>query len=144
MPERTIRSIIQDQALICATPKTSVAAASRQMKHAGIGAIMVVDRKKLVGIFTGRDAVFRVLAEERDAQSTHLAQVMTANPQTISPDKPFGCALHMMYQGHFRHMPVVEDGRPIGMVSTRDALVPEVQTFEIELIEHEHITEILA
>ncbi len=144
MPQRMIRSIVKEQSIVCASPQTSVAEASRQMKRACVGAVMVVEGKQLVGIFTERDALFRVLAEARNAKSTRLAEVMTANPQTISPDKPFGHALHMMHQGHFRHMPVVENGQPVGMVSTRDALVPEMQTFEIELIDHEHITEILA
>ena len=68
---------------------------------------------------------------------------MTAHPQTIGPDKPFGHALLMMYESGFRHVPVVEHGKPIGMVSARDALGPELQEFESELERRQHIGEIL-
>jgi len=52
--------------------------------------------------------------------------VMTRDPQTIHPDQPFVEALRMMHEGRYRHLPVVEDGRPLGMVSSRDALAPEL------------------
>ena len=54
---------------------------------------------------------------------------MTRDPQTIHPDKPFDEALRMMHDGRFRNVPVVEDGRPLGMVSVRDALDPELASF---------------
>lgn len=61
----------------------------------------------------------------------------------MSADRPFGHALHLMYEGGFRHVPVVERGRPIGMISARDALGPELQEFASELETREHIEEIL-
>lgn len=143
MPHRAIRSIVENQNVICSSAQITVAEAARQMKQAKVGAIMVVEQERLVGIFTERDALFRVLAEGRDAKSTILAEVMTVAPQSIAPDKPFGHALHMMYEGGFRHVPVVENGWPIGMVSARDALGPEMQMFESELLQREQITEIL-
>jgi CBS domain-containing protein len=91
-----------------------------------------------------RDALIRVLAEGRDVQGTRLADVMTPNPRTIHPDKSFAEALQMMYGGSFRHVPVVEDGRPVGMVSARDALGPELEAFVYELLRQEQIGEILA
>lgn len=74
---------------------------------------MVVDNQRLVGIFTERDALFRVLAEGRNAKLTLIADVMTSNPLTIGPRSRW----HTRYtnQGGFRHVPVVENGRPIGM-----------------------------
>jgi CBS domain-containing protein len=113
------------------------------MKRSRVGAIMVVQRGRLTGIFTERDALFRVLAERRDPHTTRLADVMTCDPQTIGPDKPLGHALHMMYEGGFRHLPVVENGAPLGIVSARDALGPELLEFETELVKREHIREIL-
>ena len=68
---------------------------------------------------------------------------MTKKPRTIDPDRPIGHALHMMYEGGFRHVPVVENGRPVGMVSARDALGPELAEFQSELADREHIGEIL-
>jgi len=106
--------------------------------------VMVVkDNGRLAGIFTERDAVFRVLAEGRDPKTTRLSDVMTPQPQTITPEKPFGHALLMMYESGFRHVPVVEDGKPVGMVSARDVLGPELQEFESELQRRTRIGEIL-
>jgi CBS domain-containing protein len=68
---------------------------------------------------------------------------MTADPQTIEPDRPFAHALHMMFEGGFRHVPVVERGKPLGMVSARDALALEAEEFEAALQRREHIREIL-
>jgi CBS domain-containing protein len=104
---------------------------------------MIVDDDHLTGIFTERDAVFRVLAESRDPKKTHVADVMTTTPKTIGPDKPVDHALMMMYDGGFRHVPVVEHGKPLGMISARDALGPELREFEGELLEREHIGEVM-
>ena len=144
MPNRTIRSMVESQTVICASAQSTVSDTARQMKQSGVGTVMVVDNERLVGIFTERDALFRGLAEGRNAKSTLIADVMTSNPLTIGPDKPFGHALHIMYEGGFRHVPVVENGWPIGMVSARDALSPEMQIFESELRFREEIAELLA
>jgi len=136
--------MVESQTVICASAQSTVSDTARQMKQSGVGTVMVVDNERLVGIFTERDALFRVLAEGRNAKSTLIADVMTSNPLTIGPDKPFGHALHIMYEGGFRHVPVVENGWPIGMVSARDALSPEMQIFESELRFREEIAELLA
>ena len=141
--ERPIRSIIQDQKPVTASADVSVAEASRLMKEKRVGAILVIDRGGLAGIFTERDALFRVIAEGRSPEMTTLSEVMTRNPRTIAPDRPFGHALHLMYEGEFRHVPVVEDGRPLGMVSARDALGPDLQQFVSDLDQRGHIGEIL-
>jgi CBS domain-containing protein len=114
------------------------------MRQRHVGAARVVEDGKLAGVFTERDALFRVVADGRDGETTRLAEVMTRDPQTIHPDKPFAHALQMMHGGSFRHVPVVEDGRPVGMVSARDALGPELEAFVYELLRQEHIGEILA
>jgi len=143
MPHRTIRDLIGNQTILTASAETNVNEAAGLMKRTNVGAIMVVESGRLVGIFTERDALFRVIAEGREPHATRIAEVMTRNPQTIDPDKPLGHALHMMYEGGFRHVPVVENGRPLGMVSARDALGPELDAFESELVQREHIREIL-
>ncbi len=143
MPHRPIRTIIENQQIATAPSSMTVLGAARVMKDRRIGALLVCDLRRLVGIFTERDALFRVTAEARDPGITLLADVMTPHPQTIGPDKPLGHALHMMYEGGFRNVPVVENGRPIGMVSARDALGPELREFVSELGAREHIAEIL-
>ena len=134
MPNRTIRSMVESQTVICASAQSTVSDTARQMKQSGVGTVMVVDNERLVGIFTERDALFRVLAEGRNAKSTLIADVMTSNPLTIGPDKPFGHALHIMYEGGFRHVPVVDgNGAPLGMVSARDALGQDIVELERDM-----------
>lgn len=144
MPHRSIRAIIEQQEIVTAPGSTTVSEAARLMRQKQVGAVMVVEEGRLAGVFTERDALFRVVAEGRDAQTTRLADVMTRNPQTIHPDKPFPDALHLMYEGGFRHVPVVEDSRPIGMISARDALGPELEDFIYELLRREQAQDILA
>jgi CBS domain-containing protein len=144
MSQRTIRTIIEEQEPITAPATMTVSEAARLMRERRVGAIMVVEEGTLAGIFTERDALIRVLAEGRDVQTTRLADVMTRNPKTIHPDRSFAEALQMMYGGSFRHVPVVEDGRPVGMVSARDALGPELEAFVYEMLRQEQIGEILA
>ncbi len=144
MTERTIREIIEGQDLLTAPSTMSVAEAARLMKQRNVGAMMVVDEGKLVGMFTERDALFRVLAADLDGGSTPLAQVMTRNPRTITPERSFAHALGFMHEGRFRHLPVVEDGRPIGMISARDALGSELESFVYELLRQEQVSQILA
>ncbi|HEX7273891.1 MAG TPA: CBS domain-containing protein [Casimicrobiaceae bacterium] len=143
MPWRPISSLIPGQRILTVPKETTVREAAQRMRDLKVGAAMVVAKEKLIGIFTERDALFRVIAEGRDPATTPVGSVMTRKPQTISPDRPFGHALHLMYEGGFRHVPVVEDGRPIGMVSARDALGPELEDFESDLERKTRIGEIL-
>jgi len=144
MLERTVRSIIENQELVTAPADTTVSEAARMMKQRHVGAVMVVEDGKLVGVFTERDALFRVVAEGRDTKTTPLAGVMTHNPKTVHPDQSFAHALQMMHDGGFRHVPVVEDGKPVGIVSVRDALGPELEAIVYELLLQEHIDNVLA
>jgi CBS domain-containing protein len=121
----------------------TVAEAAQTMKDHGASALLVLRSGRLAGIFTERDALFRVMAEKRDPETTRLKDVMTPNPRCISPDRPFGHALHIMYEGEFRHVPVVEHGRPLGVVSARDALGSELRQFIADLDTRVHIGEIL-
>jgi CBS domain-containing protein len=144
MPQRPVSQVIDRQEVFSVAPGASVIEAVRCMRDRRIGALMVVENERLVGILSERDVVFRVVADERDAKSTRVAEVMTTNPQVIQPDKPFSHALHMMYEGGFRHVPVVDaNGRAVGMVSARDALELEEHEFGEALKQREHIRVIL-
>jgi CBS domain-containing protein len=99
----------------------TVKEACRQMRERRVGAILVTDAPRhLVGIFTGRDAVYRILAEGRDPSTTTLAEVMTQKPHTMSPRKSAIDALRQMHDGGYRHIPVVDDGTLVGVVSRND------------------------
>lgn len=144
MSGRTVRSIIEGQELITAPKSMPVGEAARLMKSHNVGAILVVEGDLLVGVFTERDALFQVVAEGRDANTTHLGAVMTRNPRTIEADGLFTLALQIMYEGGFRNVPVVENGRPVGLVSARDALGPELKDFVFEMLRQEQTTDVLA
>ena len=132
MYSQKIRLVMQGEHLLTATSETTVRAAAHLLAGSPVGAIVVVDECRVVGIFTERDAVLRVLAPGADAQATVLAQVMTRDPLTIDPDQLYGQALRLMHERGFRHLPVVEDGKPVGIVCARDALDPELEEFVCE------------
>ncbi len=134
MPRRMISEVIAGQVLLTVGPDASVRAAARMMAEKHVGAVLVLEAGRLAGIFTERDALNKVLAAGLDADTTPLAQVMVRNLQTILPDKPLAYALHMMAEGGFRHVPVVDAaGTPLGMVSARDALGQDMIDLERDL-----------
>jgi len=102
------------------------------MWERGVGAVLVTEPSgQLNGIFTGRDAV-RVLRDNMDAAHTTLAATMTPNPKTLAPDCTTIDALRAMHDGGFRHMPVVSQGRIIGIVSRGDFTGEEVEHLDYE------------
>ncbi len=133
-----VRSVMQRQKILKAAPDTLVSKAAKLMAAKNVGAIMVVEDDRLVGIFTERDVVFRVVARGLDAQATRLADVMTREPHTVDPDEPFGYALLVMQEQGFRHLPVIQDGKPIGIVSSRSAMDPELEEFVSEANRRKH------
>ncbi len=122
-----------------AAPETLVSKAAELMAAKNVGAIMVIEDDRLVGIFTERDVVFRVVARGLDAQATRLADVMTRAPHTVDPNKSFGYALLVMQENGFRHLPVMQDGKPIGIVSSRSAMDPELEEFVYEANRRKHL-----
>jgi len=127
-----VSSILEPRKLIFAAPEASVTDAARLMDKNKVGAVLVVQDGRLVGIFTERDAVCRVMAPGSDPATTRLTEVMTANPITVSPDETFGYALLLMHDNGFRHVPVVENDRAIGVISARYALDPDLEEFTAE------------
>jgi CBS domain-containing protein len=113
-----IREVMTEQ-LVTAEPSTSVAAAVTVMGMQRIGALLVMESGRLEGIFTERDLV-RALSYDIGAASQQVAQWMTRDPVTVGPDTPVEQALERMLAGNFRHLPVVEGERVVGVVSIRD------------------------
>ena len=132
MYSERVKNVIDKQKMLIAPSSTTVRDAARLMAQKPTGAVMVVDGQHLVGIFTERDIAFRVVAEGLDPESTPIASVMTRGPVTIGPNVLFGQALTMMYEGGFRHLPILENGVPIGIVSARNALDPDLEEFVSE------------
>ena len=92
----------------------------RKMTDNKVGALMVMDGGKLVGIFTERDALSRVLAAGRDPRDTRVVEVMTTHPCCVSPAMTVGDAMELVSKRHFRHLPIVEDGQVQALLSSRD------------------------
>jgi len=141
MSIRSLRSIVATQPPTTTARTATVREAALLMKERGKGALLVLDGSKLVGIFTERDALYRVIAAGRDPATTSVGDVMTPQPQSIHPDEPFLHALRVMHQGGFRHLPVVEHGRPLGVVSSRDALDEDLFNFQMDLEQREGVRE---
>jgi CBS domain-containing protein len=139
MFSQRVGSIMERKKIITASPATTVKEAAQLMAGRTVGAVMVVEDERLIGIFTERDAVFRVIARGLDPGTTRLGDVMTKEPRTVDPGKSFGYALLLMHENGFRHVPVVENDRPVGMVSARNALDPDMEEFVSETQRRKHI-----
>jgi CBS domain-containing protein len=100
------------------SPDMPLDVAIRAMQDAEVDCLLVVSDDELVGIFTDRDAVVRVAGKRLDA--FHVRDFMTPDPVVLRHDDPIAVAIHKMAVGDFRHIPIVEDGRPTGVVTARD------------------------
>jgi CBS domain-containing protein len=132
MFDQPVKSVMERRRIVKAPPDLSVISAAKLMLRNKVGAVVVMEGERLVGIFTERDIAFRVVAQGRDPQITYLADVMTPAPETIDPNKPFGYALLRMHEGGFRHLPVVQDGKVLGIISARNAMDPELEDYIFE------------
>lgn len=121
MTNRAIGAICRNQHPLTLPEDVNVMEACAAMCERHVGAVLVTDRQgRLVGVFTARDAVYRVLSQGRDARTTLLSAVMTRNPATMRPDQTAVDALRLMSDGGFRHVPVVDGQRVLGVVSSGD------------------------
>lgn len=119
MQERNMAEMVRDQDPLTLPPGATVQDACVAMYQRRVGAVLIVDHGELVGIFTGRDAV-HALAVGLDPQRTLLGQAMTPKPCCLGPECQAIEALRLMNDGGFRHLPVVQDGKLLGVVSRYD------------------------
>ena len=132
MSDRKLALIVKNQEPLILGMQDTVQHACRCMLERGVGAVLVTEPSgRLNGIFTDRDAV-RVLRDNTDVAHTTLAATMTSNPETLAPDCTTIDALRAMHDGGFRHMPVVSQGRIIGIVSRADFTGEEVEHLDFE------------
>lgn len=129
---RRVAFIVRDQKPLVLSPQDTVRLACRRMTERRVGAVLVTDANRhLLGIFTGRDAV-RTLAEGRDPTRTTLGETMTAHPDAVGAECTAIEALRMMSDGGYRHLPVVDGGVVIGIVSRGDFKGLELDRLEEE------------
>ena len=104
----------------CVDASASITEAAQHMRDGDVGAILVTEGDTLSGIVTDRDIVVRSLAEGRDPDETKAGDVCTSDPQTLSPDDELGDAVRTVKESNVRRLPVVEDGKPVGILSLGD------------------------
>lgn len=132
MTNRKLALIVEHQHPLTLSGAENIQRACQCMREHNIGAVMVSDDgATLKGIFTGRDAV-RAMAECRNPVATRIEVLMTPDPTTIAPNATAIEALRLMSDGGFRHLPVVEEGRIVGIVSRGDFKGLELDHFEDE------------
>ena len=120
-------------AVISVAPEQTVLDAAHVMNEKGIGGVVVMTGAKLIGIFTERDIMRRVVAASRDPATTLISDVMTADPMTITAEMQVAVCRAMMSARRIRHLPVVHDGGLVGVVTSGDVLAFEVVQAEAQI-----------
>lgn len=122
-----LRHLIQGRHAICAPPDATVHEVASLMTAAGVGAIPILEGERLLGIFTERDLMGRVVVPRRDPERTRVADVMTREVVTATLEEPVDRCVEKMHAMRCRHLPVLAAGRLIGMLSMRDLLSDELE-----------------
>ena len=120
MLRRIIPQVIRGQQVVYLGGQANVRQAAKVMRKHKVGAVLIIEDEALKGILTVNDMTYRVIAEGLDPDKTLLGEVMTPDPDTVSSDATAIDALHLMQDGDYRHLPIVDGGRVLGLVSRRD------------------------
>jgi CBS domain-containing protein len=139
MLRKIIPDVIRDPQAVHLLANAGVREAAKLMRERNVGSVLIIEAGRLEGIFTERDMVHRVVAAGRDPDATVLGEVMTREPDTIAPDATALDALRRMQDGGYRHLPVVEGGRVVAVVSRRDFLGGEKARLDAETAVWERI-----
>jgi CBS domain-containing protein len=138
MQQKIVPDIVDRQTITSVTPEDTVFTAAAKMAEAHVAALVVIGGdNKLIGIVTERDMTQRVVAKGADPNTTPVSEIMTKNPDTLSPDDSAGDALELMQTRKYRHLPVAEDGVCVGMVSIRNLYAAVKSALEDDIHETE-------
>ena len=118
-----IRDLLRNQVTISAEAHQTVLEVARMMEVHNIGAVPVLQEGRMIGIFSERDLMIRVVVAGKDPAQTPVSQVMTDDPLTVAPDEPFETCMTLMKRHGFRHLPVCAGRELKGVVSLRDILL---------------------
>jgi len=130
-----IRELATLRPAICMPPQTRLRAAIDRMNQSGVGCVLIEERGRLVGIFTERDVLTKVVGTSLDVDRSTVDALMTRDPETLRADDRITYALNKMSDGGFRHIPLVDDdGRPVGVVVMRDVVDYMVDLFRTEVL----------
>lgn len=132
---RTVRQVLESKnpEVHAVGPDAPVIEALRLMAEHGIGAVLVLDDDRLTGIVSERDYARKIVLTGRTSQQTPVRDIMVDTVSTIGPDETVPRCMQMMTDGRFRHLPVLEDGRVIGIVSIGDLVKAVIEDQQVEL-----------
>lgn len=124
--------------LYSVNPDTIVYDAINLMNEAKVGALLVMEGNKLAGIISERDYTRKVILETRSSRETLVRDIMTSNVLTVTPDQSIEDCMKIMSENHIRHLPVAENGEPIGVLSVMDVVknIISEKEFVIDQLEH--------
>ncbi|MBI1955318.1 MAG: CBS domain-containing protein [Acidobacteria bacterium] len=133
---KPIHELLNQQQVQCVGKDQSVLEVARRMTEWNVGAVGILDGERLVGIFSERDLLNRVVSRGLSPAETRVEQVMTPNPVVVDADSTVEHCIRVMNQAKCRHLPVVTEGKLVGMISMRDLLLYnlEQKDSEIELM----------
>jgi CBS domain-containing protein len=119
-------------------PDSTVYDALQLMAEKNVGALMVVESDKLVGVFSERDYARKVILKGKASKDTLVSEIMTAGPIWVRPDQTIRACMDLMTHKRIRHLPVLDDGRLVGVISIGDVVKAIIsdQEFTIEQLEH--------
>ncbi|HEY8583861.1 MAG TPA: CBS domain-containing protein [Capillimicrobium sp.] len=119
---RTVNEVMTHDPVVV-EPSTTLTEAARFMRDSDVGPLLVAEGGSLTGIVTDRDIVVRAIADGRDPSSTKVSDVVTGSVTTVTPDQSASDAARIMREQDVRRLPVVQDGRPVGIVAIGDLAV---------------------
>lgn len=138
MNRKIIPGVVKEQNVCSVTKNDTARSAAELMTSKHVAAVVVTDDDGMLsGILTERDLTQHVVAKGADAGSTLVSDIMTANPDTLSPDDSASDALELMHSRNYRHLPIAVDGKCVGMVSIRDLYRSVKEALEEDIKETE-------
>jgi len=120
MSRKIVPDVISGQTIHRVAPGDNVRHAARMMREKKVAAVVVMESERLVGILTERDMTARVIAAGVNPDTALCRDIMTSNPDTLGPNDEASEAIRMMREHNYRHLPVVDGTKVVGMVSVRD------------------------
>ncbi|MBI3895667.1 MAG: CBS domain-containing protein [Acidobacteria bacterium] len=130
---KSIRELLNPQQIYCVGKGQSVLEVAQRMTEWNMGAVSILDGERLVGIFSERDLMNRVVSRGLSPVSTRVEQVMTSNPVIVEANSTVEHCMRVMNQAKCRHLPVVTEGRLVGMISMRDLQLHNLEEKDTEI-----------
>jgi CBS domain-containing protein len=136
----TVQRLLQNKghAVWSIAPDVSVFEAVQLMAEKGVGALMVVERNELVGVISERDYAREIVLKDRSSKDTPVRAIMTRRVLYVRPEQTLEECMALMTEKHLRHLPVMDDGRLVGVISIRDVIKELIseKEFLIEQLEN--------